>query len=328
MTVSHNLIRLLVLSIILGMGFYAVSVLSTDFRNVLGAANRLGLSGWAMVLFLSLFNYVLRFARWQGYVKQMGYRLPAWRHLAYYLSGFAFTTTPGKAGEAVRSLYLKREHVTYRHSLAVMFAERFVDMIAMVILAIGTAFAFRSTRWTVLLLAVLVVLTLHLIRSRQLQRFLTGLRARFASNRIRIVLGHMQELLDASSSLLRTAPLYKGIAIGLLAWGAEGLGFYLITAYLGIHTSVILAIGVYSCSVLAGAASFMPGGLGSTEAVMFLFLGLQGADTATAIAATLICRLATLWFAVGIGLLVIGWLELSRRPMSGHQGPGVESSDV
>ena len=37
-------------------------------------------------------------------------------------------------------------------------------------------------------------------------------------------------------------------------------------------------------SVLAGALSFIPGGLGSTEAVMGVLLLLVGVDTATAVA--------------------------------------------
>ena len=71
-------------------------------------------------------------------------------------------------------------------------------------------------------------------------------------------------------------------------------------------------MGIYAISVLAGAVSFIPGGLGSTEAVMGLLLVLVGAEPATAIAATIICRLATLWFAVVIGVVVVGGIEISR----------------
>jgi len=80
-------------------------------------------------------------------------------------------------------------------------------------------------------------------------------------------------------------------------------------------------VGIYSVSVLAGALSFIPGGLGSTEAVMVLLLTLVGVNTPAAIAATLICRLATLWFAVIIGGAVLAALEFNTnaagRPASG-----------
>jgi uncharacterized protein (TIRG00374 family) len=54
--------------------------------------------------------------------------------------------------------------------------------------------------------------------------------------------------------------------------------------------------------MLAGALSFMPGGLGSAEAVMGGLLMLSGMSGAEAVAATALTRIATLWFAVAIGI--------------------------
>ena len=122
------------------------------------------------------------------------------------------------------------------------------------------------------------------------------------------------DLLRSAATLLRSGPLYTGVALALIAWGAEGVAFHVILEALGVDTSLGLAVGIYSVSVLAGALSFIPGGLGSTETVMILLLKLVGADTATAVAATLICRLATLWFAVIIGGIILTALEINSKP--------------
>ena len=74
---------------------------------------------------------------------------------------------------------------------------------------------------------------------------------------------------------------------------------------MGYELPFLLAAAVYALSMLAGAASFMPGGLGGAEAAMgfmLLTLGLSGPD---AVSATLICRIATLWLAVVIGLVAL-----------------------
>lgn len=291
---------------------YAISVVATDLEAVWTAVFRLSIVGWFVILGLSVINYVLRFLRWQGYLAKLGHHIPVGWHLAYYLSGFAFTTTPGKAGETVRSLYLKRHQVPYSSSLACFFVERFMDIVAIVLLALAAAFAFEAVRWPVFLLGSLVVLLLPLIHSQMLQNFLNKRSTGNAASRFSIMVDHLQNLLQSSSTLLRTGSLYSGLAIGLLAWGAEGYGFYLILDYLGIHTSFILAVGIYALSILVGAVSFIPGGLGSTEAAMFLMLSYIGADAPTAIAATLICRVATLWFAVIIGLFTVGGLAIRR----------------
>jgi hypothetical protein len=59
-----------------------------------------------------------------------------------------------------------------------------------------------------------------------------------------------------------------------------------------------------------------------TEAVMALLLIVVGADTPTAVAATLICRLATLWFAVIIGGVAFAVFEANSKVAQG-QAPHV-----
>jgi uncharacterized protein (TIRG00374 family) len=73
------------------------------------------------------------------------------------------------------------------------------------------------------------------------------------------------------------------------------------------------AASAYAVAIIAGALSFLPGGLGSTEAVMAALLMAHGFSAPLAILLTLICRLLTLWLAV-----VIGWacVWLLRRETS------------
>jgi uncharacterized protein (TIRG00374 family) len=103
------------------------------------------------------------------------------------------------------------------------------------------------------------------------------------------------------------------LAIGLIAWGVEGIVLAIILSELGVGIGWPVAVGIYAIAILAGAVSFIPGGLGSTEAVMGGSLVLAGVDPGTALAATLICRLVTLWPAVAIGLLYVLVLEGTNR---------------
>jgi len=58
------------------------------------------------------------------------------------------------------------------------------------------------------------------------------------------------------------------LVLGLVAWGAEGVAFHMILSAMDIATPLLLGVGIYSISVLVGAISFVPGGLGTTEATM------------------------------------------------------------
>src|SRR5271166_4868679 len=114
--------------------YVAIAVI-TDASRLAEALRQLGFLGCGSVLGLSALNYILRFQRWKSFLSTLGRHLPLGRHYLYYMGGFAFTISPAKAGEAVRSLYLRAHGVTYAESIAALFVERLLDLFAMVILA-------------------------------------------------------------------------------------------------------------------------------------------------------------------------------------------------
>jgi uncharacterized protein (TIRG00374 family) len=83
-------------------------------------------------------------------------------------------------------------------------------------------------------------------------------------------------------------------------------------AFPGAHVDLGLAMVIYAGTTIAGALSFLPGGLGVTEGAMTVALveGAAKLDPSAAVAATLLTRLATLWFAVVIGVVL---LAVARR---------------
>ena len=101
-----NFVRQFLICVVLSIAFYGAWAAYSGMGEVWSAIKSLGWSGWLLILGLSLFNYLLRFVRWDYYLRQLGYSVPKMANLAIYLAGFGFTTTPGKVGEAVRTVYL------------------------------------------------------------------------------------------------------------------------------------------------------------------------------------------------------------------------------
>ena len=105
--------------------------------------------------------------------------------------------------------------------------------------------------------------------------------------------------------LLAPLPLVVATALATTSWFFECLAFCFGRARLsGARTSACRGRPfVYAATTVAGALSFLPGGLGVTEAGMLALLGrLAGIARGTAAAATFVTRAATLWFAVALGL--------------------------
>ena len=305
--------RLLIVLALVAPLAYVVLAFLTDARRLGDALRTMGLLGCVMILMLSLVNYLVRFQRWQMYLAIFGRRLPSLVHLLYYLSGFAFTVSPGKIGEAVRSVYLRAHDVPYSQSMAALFVERLLDVLAMVLLASMIVLNHRSYRPLIIGVLSITLIALLLVSRPWLPRVLDAIAGR-RTGRINKLLSAFAELLRASSRLLQWQPLAIGLLLALIAWGAEGLGFGLICSGLALNVNLTLAIGTYAIAVLAGSAAFfLPAGIGGAEAVMAALLFEQGAPIRVALIATLLCRLATLWFAVLLGLVATSAIEIRHR---------------
>lgn len=299
----------LVLSVVLAIGLYIVSVIAADSDRVLHALAGINPATWVAIVGLSLGNYVLRYVRWDMYLRSLsGIRVPHKRHLSYYLAGFALSTTPGKAGEAIRAWYLHRHGIRVRHSVGALFVERLLDLFAIAVLSVAGVWVFREYRWFVFLVLGGIVILMIILQRRHWFR---GLASRASGHeRLSRGLTHLLGMLDDCAALLRGRWLASGLLLGILSWGGEGIGFWLVLQAMGHPVDVATAVSVYGIAVLVGALSFLPGGLGGTEAVMTLLLVALGAENAVAVAATLVCRAATLWLAVIIGLCVMAGLSL------------------
>jgi uncharacterized protein (TIRG00374 family) len=295
--------RALILSVVFATAIYATAMIASDLNDVADASGRVGVAGWSIVLALSLVNYGLRFARWHTYLHCLGHRVPIVYDMLLYLAGFALTTTPGKAGEAVRCLFLRRLGVEYTQSLAVLFAERILDLVVISALALALTTAVSAAPLVIAVVVLAIFAALPLFRG--LATRLIPRRDNSTTPSDRPWRSRLLMLLRNSAALTAPLPWYGGFLIGLAAWAAEGIGLYFILNLIGSSISMTQSIGVYAASMLVGALSFIPGGIGSTEATMVVLLTLLGVEPAPALAATLICRIATLWFAVALGLLAL-----------------------
>jgi uncharacterized membrane protein YbhN (UPF0104 family) len=289
---------------------YVIVALATDAEKLKVALLQLGISGCILILALSAANYVLRFLRWQYYLGKFGKTLPTGRHLAYYLAGFAFTVSPGKAGEAVRSIYLREHGVTYTESIAALFVERLLDLFTMVLLASLIVVDHEAYRPLLGGVIVIVAIIMTTVCQPLVPRWLDAR----GVGRIGKLASAVASLLRSSRTLLHPQPLSFGLGVGLLAWSAEGIGFFILCHTLHVAASPTTATGIYAIAALAGSAVFfMPAGIGGMEIVMTTLLVEQGATVRVAVIAVLLCRLATLWFAVLLGIAAALGIELFNQ---------------
>jgi uncharacterized protein (TIRG00374 family) len=307
--------RALLLIVLLSAVGYLAFSLWGGWREVVAAMIRVGFIGTAIALALSLVNYGLRFVRWQKYLELLGHRVHAPESLRIYIAGFGLTILPGKAGETIRSVFLKNHGISYPESLAAYFSDQFSNLISMLLLVSIGLWVYAPAKPLVVILAVMILIGLFVL---QQTKWLQALRA-IALNKLPPRPAHFivsaLDIILHSGRCFRLPMLLYGIALGVVAWGAEGLAFYYIMHVLGSDLSLPIALFIYAFSILVGAFSFLPGGLGGFEASMIALLILKHVAQPQAVAATVLIRLVTLWFAVALGVIALSMPERkgSRR---------------
>ena len=285
------------------LGYLGLS-LWAGWRDVVAAVVQVGPWVLAGLLVLSLVNYLLRFLRWARYLALLDAPVP-WRiNLDAYFAGFALTTSPGKVGEMLRSVLLKPHGVPPAASVAAFFAERVSDLLAILVLAAVGLWAYAPARPIVGLALAAVVVALLLVQWTALIAAIDRWAQARPQKWARLVVKLCEVVLHFRRCFSLPA-MGMGLALGVVAWFAEGLGFWWLLLALDHPLPLSTAVFIYAFAMLVGALSFLPGGLGGSEAAMVALLSLNGFPEASAVSATLICRLATLWFAVALGGLFL-----------------------
>ena len=295
---------LLLIVLLSAIGYLAFSLWG-GWQEVVAALARVGLAGTAIALALSLVNYGLRFLRWQKYLALLGHRVYWPESLRIYIAGFGFTILPVKVGETIRSVFLKQHGVSYPESLAAYFSEHFSNFISMLLLAAAGLWVYPQAQLPIIILAVLILIGLIVLQQIRWLQALESIAQNRLPARLARMVTHSIEIVLHSGRCFRLPMLLQGIALGVVAWGAEGVAFYYIVHVLGSAISLQTALFIYAFSILVGALSFLPGGLGGVEASMVALLMLNHVAQPQAVAATVLIRLATLWFAVALGVFAL-----------------------
>ena len=304
----------LIIVTFLAVGVFAAFSIYADVSKLGDRLSRFAPMAVGLALILALGNYVIRFTRWQLYLRVVDVKVGIGPSLLVFVSGFAMSITPGKLGELVKAVLLRDAAGADPTRVApVVVAERATDLLALVILGIAGVAAYG--------LAIPLVIGAAIVTGGGI----LVLSWRRAAHAVIAVIGKLPvvgkvapRLLDSYDHmelLVRPRPLAWATVLGSAAWLCECLGFALIAnAFPGAHVPVGLATLIYAVTTVAGALSFLPGGLLVTEASMTLLLvtSARGLDRPAAVAATILTRLCTLWFAVLLGLVCLVFLRRWR----------------
>jgi glycosyltransferase 2 family protein len=297
--------RRIALGTLLGALVLAGIALYGDIGSVGQHLSTFAWPAFGFALLLSSSNYLLRFLRWQAYLRTVGVReVPALESFLVFLSAFVMSVTPGKLGEVYKSYLLwERRGIPLEQTAPIVVAERLTDLLGLVMLSALGSLVLDAGPWIAIVGAVLVALAIAVISIEGLGELALVIAGRLPG--AGKLVPRLREAYRSLRLLCGPRPLVIATVLATGSWGLECLALYIVVrGFVGASVPIAGAALAYSTSTLGGALAMLPGGLGVTEAGMATLLVQlgQNIDVSVATGATLLVRLATLWWAVLVGL--------------------------
>ena len=265
------------------------------------------------MLFFASLNYGIRFVKWHYYLHILDVSVPLQSSILVFLSGFSMTITPAKSGELIKPYLLQRFGFSLGRTAPVVVVERLTDLLGMGILVIIGSAAFVSGIIPTLVLIALLLIVLIAVHYEPVSLKCLEIICRFPL--VKKYRATLHSVYASTRQLTAAKPLAIGTGLSVFSWFFESLGLYVALIGTGYRIAVLDSVFIYAFSIISGLLAMLPGGLGATEGIMILLLAGQGIPAAGATAATLLCRAATLWYAVAIGLVAL----FINEKLHGHE---------
>ena len=168
LSTRRSITRRLVPGLLLGFLVLLGLALLGDLRQVSQTLLHYQWGFFLAAIGFTLFNYTLRFLKWHFYLGQVGVRNISWRQsLRLFVAGFPLAVTPGKVGEVLKAIWLKRlSGLPVARGVSVVVAERISDGLAVLMLSTLGVVAYPQywPAFAFILAALLLVVILSQVR--------------------------------------------------------------------------------------------------------------------------------------------------------------------
>ena len=291
--------------VIASVGLYGVFLFFSDFNIISKQISNFKYELLPLILLLVSISWTPLLVRWQILLKKNNINIPIKKSFLLFLGGMSMSITPGHVGELIKSQLIKTIYNIPRTKTApIIFVEKFYDLTGAIIASIIGIIILGMDISIILISVSILIVIIFLIYYRPIFEFILKrvTKTKFFSK--------YSENISDSYEIVRnsTTPQISSISFGLsiLYWIIISVAVHFILLSFGIESiSILKTISIYSSSVIIGAISFIPGGLGITEGSLIGLFSLEGIDISLALILSVMIRILTMWYSVSIGFICL-----------------------
>tara|TARA_B110000014_G_scaffold263183_1_gene259111 strand:+ start:396 stop:1337 length:942 start_codon:yes stop_codon:yes gene_type:complete len=300
-----KLLKKIIFPIIIVIIIYAIFLFLTDIDKIADKIINFKLEFVPIIIALVVSSWIIVYFRWNLMLKHLGYNIPHKINFQIYLVGGALGITPGKIGELYKTQILKDKfNIPRAKTFSLFILEKLFDVGgALVVTCFGIWFipelGYLSVIGLIFVLIGFKILSSKIFFNRFLGFF----------ERIKFFKTYLQSLSsshDTFLDLLQKKNIFLFSSLSISYWIIIGTAAFFVVQGLGfIEIPFMNMLSIYSSSLIVGAISFIPAGIGIAEGSLIGLFTIQNVELSNAIVAVVLIRLFTLWFSTIAGFIAI-----------------------
>lgn len=301
MKIYNKFIVMLVCVISLYAGFLIIS----DFNQITEKIYTLKLDYLPIIIVLAPCSWFMLFLRWHFLLKNSNINVPFRESLKINLAGYALSVTPGKVGELIKAHFMKSNFgIPQKNTIPIIMMEQFYTLLGLVCVGLFGVWYFEFGFYVFsVIIAMLIFLFVVIFSSTLFQRIVN------LSSKIPL-LSKYTETMSKSHEIIRQSikkPIFfKATLLSMAFWFIESILVYFVILSFNIsHLDLLKVVSIYAVSIILGAISFLPLGIGVVEGSLAGFFILQKIDVSIALTLVIMIRIFTRWYAVSVGVIAL-----------------------
>ena len=282
--------------------FYVMLIFVSDAEKISKHFLEIRIEFLFLIFGLVFLSHVVKSFRQKDFLNLLGTKISSSQNIIIYMAGLSLINTPGGVGSFIKSLYLKENGVSAEKSIAIIFMERFHDLLAgTTIIVVSLAVYLGAISISLAVISSIILIgTFLLVKKQAFAVFVVG-----KLSKIRFISKYVPEVGPSKSFSVLTRPdsMARGWMISVVGWGIDSLAVYVVFLALNVDLGYLLTSQIYFTSLGYGVLSFLPGGIGVYESIADLLLVQQGLELFVASSLVILTRLCTMWFGTVIGII-------------------------
>lgn len=235
---------------------------------------------------------------------------------AQAIGNAASSFMPARAGEPIKPIILKiRSGIDVSKTSPSVIYERVIDIMVVAAFAVyGIAYSRFSGNLLVVSVSGVLIITAFMIvvlfaffYNKKLGNTLFAF-----FNKLPMFLKFSRNFVDTFYSVkIQKKDILFSLIFTAVSWILEGAALYFVMLSFGIDAQIASATAFICIAAIVGTVSFLPGGIGSFEAVLALILTYTGVQFSLALTTVLLYRFFSFWYMTALGGVSFAYISRS-----------------